>query len=645
MVAKDRQNGSGPPKSGVGEIDTSAPFQSVKDAVNLFGEGAFSGEKPVIKKSRPHSAERVLAKETQLHISQKELSKFEEQLKNAESTKAQAQLELEIAKRTLDELTYKLKTVCESKESAIKATESAKNQAKQLEETLIGGGPTTTNDSWKHESDISREQYIAAIRELDAAKKERTKIRHDSEAAVEEKAFAFKQALEAELAAKSNMERAGDLSKEITAIQDSIGLVKFATLEAQQEVSKVFAEKDVQKQLHKAKLEESAKKLNSLKNENDPKLSENLETRLAETESEIGILKKEMASKRGSDNDSVRIVTTELDDAKESLHNVVEEENSLRNLVASLKLELESVKKEHMELKEKEAETESVAGNLHVKLRDVKLEVETAASEESKVRGASEEMISTLHLLSSESENSRREAEEMKERTQELKNEYLNIKTKLEEAEKNLSVALEEADAAKVDEAKALDQIKSISERTSAARTSTSESGDQITISREEFESLNRKVDESGKLAAMKIDAAMAQVEAVRASENEAVNKLEKVEKEMEDMRAGIDEALRKAKMAESARKAVEGELKRWREREQRKAAETASRILAESEVLSSPANYRPAVAVVETRRLEKAKTSVTKKVLLPTLSGIFHKKRNQVEGGGSSPGQNPSYY
>ncbi|KAM7486537.1 hypothetical protein LguiA_002546 [Lonicera macranthoides] len=39
---------------------------------------------------------------------------------------------------------------------------------------------------------------------------------------------------------------------------------------------------------------------------------------------------------------------------------------------------------------------------------------------------------------------------------------------------------------------------------------------------------------------------------------------------------------------------------------------------------------------MVETQKLEKAKTSVSKKVLLPSLSGMFHRKRNQAEGGSS---------
>lgn len=593
--------------------------------------------------------QRVLAKETQLHMSQKELSKLQEQLKNAEATKAQAQVELERAKRRLDELTHKIKTASEAKESAIKATEAAKNQAKQLEEANCVS-PTRIAGASILESDTSREEYMAAIAELDAVKKELTKIRQDSDAIVEEKASAFKQAAEAELAAKANMERTGDLSKEITAILDSIGQVKFATLESEQEQTKIYAEKEVQKQLHKANLEESAKKLLALKNETDPQLTKNLETQMAETVSEIGALQKEIESKRASDIGSVRNVTTELDDAKESLHKVVEEESSLRSLVVSLKLELENLKTEHSELKEKEAETESIAGNLHVKLRRINSELGTVLAEESKLRGASEEMISTLHLLSSESENARREAEEMKEQAEELEEESASIRFTLEEAEKKLSVALEEAEAAKVDEARALDQIKSISERTSAARTSTSESGVHITISREEFESLSRKVEESDKLAEMKVGAAIAQAEAVKASENEALKKLETVQKEMEVMKAAIDEALKKAKMGEAARKAVEGELKRWREREQKKAAETASRILAETGN-SSPANHQiknpyQLETMVETRKLETAKMNVSKKVLLPSLSGMFHRKRNQVEGGSSPsylPGEKPS--
>ncbi|KAF8414279.1 hypothetical protein HHK36_002280 [Tetracentron sinense] len=595
MGIQARQNATDSPRAEVGEIDTRAPFQSVKAAVSLFGEGAFSGEKLAIKKLKPHSSESVLAKETQFHLAQKELNKFKEQLKNADSTKTQALAELEKAKKTVEDLTQKLKTVNESRQLAIKATEASKNQAKQLEEAN-SGRPAGTDDAWKQDLDSAREQYTAAITELDLAKQELRKIRQDFDASMEAKVSAFQQAAEAKHAAKDNKERAGELAKEIAAAQESLGHVKQASLQAQEEQAKILAEKDVHRQSYRADLEKSEKKLLSLKKEFDPELTRNLEAKLAETTAEIGVLQKEMENSQASDLDTVKIVTSELDDAKEALQKVAEEENSLRSLVESLKLELENVKKEHYELKEKEAETESVAGNLHVKLRKIKTEFEVAFAEESKARGASDELISTLQQLSSESENARQEEEAMKKNAEELKKEAETTRIALEEAEKELQIALKEAEEAKIAEEKALDEIKTLSERTNAARASTSESGAKITISVEEFDSLSQKVEESEKLAEMKMDAARAQVEAVKASESEALKRLEASQKEIEEMKAATEEALKRAEMAEAAKKAVEGELRRWREREQKRTMEAASRILAETEMSaaeSSPRNYK----------------------------------------------------
>lgn len=649
MVAKDSKS-TGSPKVQVGEIDTRAPFQSVKDAVNMFGEGAFSGERPAIRKARSDSAERVLAKETQLHLAQKELHKLKERLQNVETIKAQEAAELQRAKRTVEDLSQKLKAVNEAKELSSKATEAAMDQAKKLEESN-GSVPTGTDSASNYDSETTRKQYALAFDELAAAKQELQKIRQDCYATAEEKASVLKQSTEAEAAAEANMLRAGELSKEITAVQESIGQVKFATIETQQDEEKIYAEKDVQKQLHKAKLEESAKKLLALKEEVDPKLSKQLESKLAEATTEIGVVRKEIDSAKSSDLDSVKAVTSELDDAKDSLQKVAEEESSLRSLVESLKMELENVKKEHSELKEKENEIESIAGYLHVKLRKCKSELEAAIAVESKARGASEDMISTLQQLSVESEDAKHESELMKKQAEELKKEAEKAKLAHEEAEDILKIALMEAEEAKAAEASALNQIKIMSERTSVARASTSESGAQITLSKEEFESLSRKVEESEKLAEMKVAAAMAQVEAVKASENEALKRLEAKQKEIEEIKAATQESLKKAEMAEAAKKAVEGELRKWREREQKKAAETASRILAETEksIESSPSHYSvqnqyQPEKVVKSSKLEKAKTSMTKKVLVPNLSGIFQSKRKQVDGGSLSylPGERP---
>ncbi|KAJ7963601.1 WEB family [Quillaja saponaria] len=641
MVAKGCQNATDSPntKVEVGEIDTSPPFQSVKDAVTLFGEGAFSGEKPSIKKPKPHSTERVLAKETQLHLAQKELNKLKEQLNNAQTTKAQALVELDKAKRTVNDLTKKLDSLMESKELAVKATEAAKSQAKQLEEANCGN-PNGTDGAWKQDLETARNQYMSIITELDTAKQELRKVRQDCDSFLEARVSDFKRAAEAEDATKANKERASELSKEMSTLQESIEKIKFACSQTQQQQAKIFAEKDVLRQSYKDTLQESEKRLHALEKANDPLLTKSLEAQLALTENEIVALQKEMENAKALDLNSAKTVTLELDDAKESLQKVAEEESSLRSMLEALKVDLENVKKQHSELKEKEAETESIVGNLHVKLRKSKSELEACLVEESKVRGASEELISTLNQFASETEIARQEAEDMKNKAEELKKEAEVTRLALKEAEKKLRVALEEAEEAKAAEASALDQIKVLSERTSAARASTSESGAKITLSREEFESLSRKVEESDTLAEMKVAAAMAQVEAVKSSQNEALQRLEVTQKEIEKMKAATEESLKRAEMAEAAKRAVEGELRRWRELEQKKAVEAASRILAETarSKESSPLHYsiqnqNPPSKIIDARKLDKEKNSVSKKVLLPNVSGIFHRKRNQIEG------------
>nr|ACU18658.1 unknown [Glycine max] len=316
----------------------------------------------------------------------------------------------------------------------------------------------------------------------------------------------------------------------------------------------------------------------------------------------------------------------------------------LRSMVEALGMELENVKREHSELKEKESKTESIVENLQVELWKSEFELEAYLAGESKARGASGEMILTLKQLFSETENARREIEDMKNETAELKMEAAVTKLVLEDAETKLRVAVEEVEAVNTAEASALDQIKVLSMRTSPSHSSPSEPGARITISREEFESLVHKVEESDKLADIKVAAATAQVEAAKASENEVLKRLEETQKEIEDMKSETQAALKRAEMAEAAKRAVEGELRKWREREQKKAAEAASQILAETLISPelSPQHYRIQIQNsppnrVEMKKLEKGKVSVSKKVLLHNISGIFHRKRNHVEGESSS--------
>ncbi|CAI8590495.1 unnamed protein product [Vicia faba] len=546
------------------EIDTRAPFQSVKAAVSLFGEVCVNKDKRTSIKRR--SSENVLEKETQLMLAQRELNKIKKQLESAENTKSKGLSELDKANVTLQELTKKLISVRESKQSAIEESEAVRNQAKELEKAL--SQKAIGYEAWKQELEHARKEYTTTVKELDASKQELNKIRQDFDAALEAKLAAFQTAGEAQRSAKLNSEKINELSKEIATMKASTEQFKLATVQAQEEQVRVIGEKEEKLNSYKKSKEEIEKKLMEIKNEYDPDEMQSLEAKLVETSGEIQVLQQKIKEFHDSEIDSVELITLEIKEATKTLQEISEEETSLRNLVDFLKTELEQVDKEQEELKEKEQASEALAVNLTGSLQSSKEEEEDSfESKESNERHCHETEMK-IKQLSFEKENARKEEEEMRIKTHELTQEIEKSKALSKEIEGKLELLLKQAEEAKAEEKRAVEEMKLLSD--SQGRVSVSDLSGKIILTVEEFAALSGKIKESEDLIERTEATAMAQVEAIHTRRNEVEKKVEANLIAIEEIKAATDLALRNAEMADSAKFAVEGELKRKRNEEQK---------------------------------------------------------------------------
>lgn len=612
------------------EIDMRAPFESVKAAVSMFGERAI-GDK-ITKKRLEIPEEKVMLRqisnETQLHLLQKDFAKLREQLKNTETTKAQAQVELTEAKKVVEDLSWKLGKATESREKAYKASEIARLRAEEVCATNTDNGKPD-NTGWHLDLTAARNELIAATAELEDAKKELRKLKQEFQTCMETKVFAIKQAEEEIAKIEINAIRAKELQKEIVAAHESHALIKRACMEAEKERISITAEREAIAREASAAAEQIRKQ--KLAVTRDLGATEDLERKLAVTkaavenlQNEVNLVKSsefkgcksashpienlkkvkeeiEKAKKQESDAcSSLESKTLQLEQAKMDLKKVTEEGSSLSASMDCLKTELDKKKTELTEINEIEAKEETKVADLNAELHKARSKLAVAITTEEKAKDAAAHLSQALQQINIETEQARNEAESMNEEACKAKLETELAKAEMNTIDNRLQSAYRDLEEAKAAEATAMEQIKAVSEKASAARASTSESSGGITISHPEFDSLSRRVEDINRLTDKKVVAVMAQIDAVKAGEQEILMKLEVAYREIEELKSAEERELCKADMAEAAKKAVVGELMRWREREQQK---QHTPFLKTSELLISGKN-NDSVSFVERKSL-----------------------------------------
>ncbi|KAL7088478.1 hypothetical protein ACP275_13G129000 [Erythranthe tilingii] len=482
----------------------------------------------------------------------KELDYYKDQLRHAETAKAQALRELNRANRTLKELMNKLEILSESKQKSIQTAQTAKIRAKELEEQYSLRAQLGT-DAWKVDLENERELYKSSTGELIATKQELANLRQDFDAALVDKLSVFQTAEDAQHTAQMNQERQSKLSEEVKKLHEMLDQVKLVSDRDRVEHNKLIAEKDEFLRARKSAKEEVDKEIECLKEEYEP--AETLQEKLLETTKAFRVLQEQLNDIQSSHLYSIKKMASDLETAKRELQEAVAEEDSLRDSVDSIKIQLEEVKRDRLETEKKALAAESTVEQMQADLEKRKTDLEAAMS-----ASASVIMQLSLKKILAEAEKARIEAEDCKKKAELLKQEAESARIATEEAEEKLKLALLEVEAANAAEKLTEGRIRNHPESKETGPVK------MIRLSVEDFDAMNKKIEEFKNQADSKVATAMAQVESINASEKGVLEKLEAVKKDEEAVESEIKEALKRAEMAEAAKRAIESELQKRRE-------------------------------------------------------------------------------
>ncbi|KAJ8748072.1 hypothetical protein K2173_019884 [Erythroxylum novogranatense] len=564
-----------------GLIDTTAPIESVKQAVSKFG-GITDW-----KAHKIETVERQKLIEQELEKVQKEMPEYRERSEAAEEEKLQILKELDSTKRLIEELKLNLERAKTEEHQAKQDSELAQLRVEELEQGIAGEASVAA----KAQLDVAKARYAAAVSELKSVSEELEALHKDYSSLVTDREEAVKKAEEAMSASKDVEKTVEELTIELIATKESLECAHAAHLEAEEKRIGAALARDQdclywEKQLKQA--EEELLKLNhqilaakDLKSKLDTALAflSDLKAELAVyMESKVNEESDEKGTTRNENKTRVNIQTAvasarkELEEVKRNIEKATAEVNILKVAASSLQLELDKEKSSLATIRQREGIASVAVASIEAEIEKTKSEIALIQMKEKEARDKIVELPKQLQQAAHAADEAKLLAQMAREELRKAKEEADQAKAGVSIMESRLLAAQKEIEAAKASENLAVAAIKALHESESAQETNDESSPAGVTLSLEEYYELSKRAHDAEEQANRKVAAAISQIEVAKDSESKAMAKLEEVNGELASRKEALKIAMDKAEKAQEGKLGIEQELRTWRaEHEQRR--------------------------------------------------------------------------
>ncbi|OIV93697.1 hypothetical protein TanjilG_16548 [Lupinus angustifolius] len=593
--ACDSPGNVGSPKPSKNFIDTTAPIESVKDAVSKFGGNVYW------RGRRTQSMEKS-------------------KLEGLNFGKPDTAEELENTKKLIEELKVKLENVEREEGEAKEEVEIVSLKIEEMEQDIVNEASIEA----KAQVEVEKARHAAAVSDLKFIRRELDSLHKEYDSMVSGRDIVVKRADEAVAASKEVEKELGDLTAEFISTKESLDFVRAAHLDAEEQGLGVMDEECHNLKVEFEQAEEEFQRLNQ-----EVLSARVLKSKLDASSSLLRDLKDElsayMESKMKDEGDKER--KKELEEVKLNIEKATAEVKNLREASASLQLNLQQEKSVLTNLRQSEETASAAVVTLQEELEKTRSAIAFLKMKEEEAREMMIELPKKLQQAEQDADEAKALAQTAQLELVEAKEEAEQAKARASTLESRLLTSQKEIKAAKVSEKLAKESIKAL-EKSESSRNN-NDTNSSVTITLDEYHELSKRSYKAEEQARARVAAANSQIDMAKESELRSLEMLEELNEELAVRRESLNIATENAEKARQGKLALEEELRTWRaEQEQQMSDITTSEAATEPvhDLLSSKG--KAPLNNAETGSAPDTKSKKKKKSLFPAKVVMFFSKR-----------------